>query len=63
GANFLKTDLTGANLQGVNLRDAQGLSSEQLSKVVSLYGVEDLAPDLKRQLEETHLHLLEKPIE
>ena len=59
-------DLTSADLNGANLRDADlsevlGLNIEQLSKVKTLYKAK-LDPELMEQVRKKYPHLLEEPM-
>jgi uncharacterized protein YjbI with pentapeptide repeats len=62
GADLTETDLEEADLQGAYLRDAQGLTLQQLSEVKTLYNAK-LDRELMEQVNKTFHHLLEKPIE
>ncbi|MBA7681025.1 hypothetical protein ES703_89353 [subsurface metagenome] len=64
GADLREAILSNANLkdadfQEANLESAQGLTLEQLSEVKTLYKAK-LDPELLRQIENTHPHVLEK---
>jgi len=57
---FMGANLMGANLAEANLWEAKLLTIEQLSKVKTLYQVQNLAPELREQIEQNYPHLLEK---
>ena len=72
-ATFYDANLEYANLDSAILKDAdfrnanfegiRNITIEQLSKVYALYNVENLDPELKKQIKEKYPHLLEEPKE
>jgi hypothetical protein len=68
GAYFQRASLGEANLQEANLREVNlqgvmGITLEQISKVKTLYEVQNLDPELMIQIQEKYPHLLEEPKE
>ncbi len=69
GAQLQNADLSEAYLQEAkldnallcyaDLKDANFLTAEQLSKAFSLYNVNNLNPDLEKEIKEKYPHLLE----
>ncbi|MCH8028306.1 MAG: pentapeptide repeat-containing protein [Candidatus Dadabacteria bacterium] len=62
GANLEGADLKGANLKGANLKGAKKLTTEQLSKVETLYEAK-LDKELMEEIKEKCPPLLERPEE
>ena len=62
GANLQNAYLQDAILLNVDLRNTKNLRLNQLAVVKSLYRSQ-LDPELRKQVEEKYLHLLEKPVE
>lgn len=60
-ADLKNANLKGASLLKVNLEGVTDLTIEQLSKVKILFGVKNLDPELRKQIDEKYPHLLENP--
>jgi hypothetical protein len=62
GADFEEANLEKTVLDSADLRSANNLTLEQLSKVKTLYQAQ-LDPELEKEIKEKYPHLLEKPKE